>query len=616
MKFFLHGRAYFPGIVLTALLVGFLYAAPQFLIKRAVVRAGGEFTLSQFTHLSDGGDMYFQFAREVVDGHFPPTDLFFDGKSPGFFPPLPPLFLAAFIYLFRDVNLAYIVANFFISGILFIGFYLLGRVIFDGNRLWSFFSGLLAVLTPIALHLPYAFFSLENILNVILKNFYPGVKTLLPTLFLARVDYPLLTHLVYIPAIAAFLVFWQRPKKTVAILAGLCAGLLFYTYFYKSAYWLAVIGVAFLYAIIFRRRDTERLKNFFLLIGVTILISIPYFINFFNLNSLPSMADYAGRIEVEQGRVFLWWPWPHYLAYAILAGLVYLIFWRRSVAKEKAILFWIFLGAAFLVWNVQLVTGFVPHPDHWPRAISLPVFVIILSSLYELAKKIELRQSRIKALLAPVLILLLVLLVAKKAVNSYAFSSPPQAVLNNYTFPKDLVESWRWIDRSLTEPKVISPSFVNSMYLSAFTSARPFLPWGGATPVSNFELEELFLKTNKTFGVSNDVLEKRLRDGQGMACLAYCDRPFGRVNLNKSSFFIYGLYFKDETRGLNQNIPESKMQELLNRYDLLAVDWQETGADYAYLGPLEKQFTEIELSKEKGLQLVYKNNSVEIYKIK
>ena len=76
---------------LLAIAVGFLYVAPQLLIKRSVESSGRTFILSQFTNLHDGGDAYIQFAREVADGHFPPGDLFFDHSLPNIYPPLPPL---------------------------------------------------------------------------------------------------------------------------------------------------------------------------------------------------------------------------------------------------------------------------------------------------------------------------------------------------------------------------------------------------------------------------------------------------------------------------------------------------------------------------------------------
>ena len=250
-------------VFILAVTVGGLYAAPQWLIRQAVLEQELPFVLSQFVYLHDGGDAYFQLAREVVDGRFPPYDIFFDGTKPNVSTPLPALLLAGILFIFKDINLAYIATNFLFSAVLFLLFLLLGWVAFNGNKIWSVFMGLVGTLTPIAIHLPYAFFSADNFANIVLKNFYPGVKTLLPVLFLARVNYPLITHLIYLPAIIVFFTFWHKPRFLTAVAAGLFSGLLSYTYFHKWVYWVIVIGLSFLYVLLFNRRNRRLLRNFF-----------------------------------------------------------------------------------------------------------------------------------------------------------------------------------------------------------------------------------------------------------------------------------------------------------------------------------------------------------------
>lgn len=603
-------KAFWLVILISALAVGLLYALPQIFIKLQVNESGNDFILSQFTYLHDGGDVYIQFAREVVDGHFPPGDLFFSERKPNIYPPLPPLILAGVIALFKDVNTSYIAANFIFGAILFVMFYFLGLAVFEKNKLWSLFMGFVGILTPIAIHLPYGFFTPANFSNIILKNFYPGVQTFLPTLFLARIDYPLLTHLIYLPAIAAFFLFWLKPKPVYAILTGVFSGLLFYTYFHKWVYWVTVLGLLFLYVLIFRRKDKERLRNFLILIAVIAVVSIPYFINNLQLNSLPSINEYLGRLELEVGRTFRWNAWPHFVSYALLTFLVYWNFWKKSEMKERAVLYWGFLAAAFIVWNVQLIIGFVPHSDHWPRAISPLVFLITFNLIYSWSQKWNVRWVKIA------LVLLISLLVIKKIVNAAGFISLPEEQLRDYIFPKDVVSSFKWMDANLKEPRVVSTSFVNSMYLSAFTSARPFLPWGGATPISNLELEELFLKANKIFGVSNDVLEEILKGGGNLKCSEDCDWLPAKNNLTEGPSLLYSSYYRGMADWPEKKIPDEKMAELLRRYRQLEISPEELGADYIYYGPLERSFSKADFGREFGLEISYQNESVKIYKIR
>ena len=215
------GYGWLAVLTASAILVGALNVAPQLLIKKSVEATGRTFILNQFLHLHDGGDGYFQFAREVADGHFPPADLFFDYSSPNIYPALPPLVLGIFVLLFGGITNGYLAALFAIPLVIFLLFYWIGAIIFKKDRLFSIFFGLIGVLTPFSFATTEAFLSFANFGNILLKNFYPGVKTLLPLLFYARADHPLLTTPLYLLAIGSFLMFWYRPRFKYAIFAGL-----------------------------------------------------------------------------------------------------------------------------------------------------------------------------------------------------------------------------------------------------------------------------------------------------------------------------------------------------------------------------------------------------------
>ena len=610
------GRYFLIIVVLLTIVVGMLYALPQFLIAKEVKDDGNAFILSQFTYLHDGGDAYIQYAREVVDGHFPPSDLFFDYKNSNIFPPLPPLLLASLIFLFKDVSVAYIIASFLFSSILFLMFFFLGWLVFEKNKFLSIFMGLVGTLTPIAIHLPHAFLSFDNFSNIILKNFYPAVKTFLPNLFLARIDYPLITHLIYLPAIIMFFVFWHKPKFTTGILTGFLAGLLFYTYFHKWVYWVIVIGLASLYLFIFKRSNKQILLKWMILIGTMLLVSIPYFINYLRYNSLLGAQDQILRLQLEIGRNFNWLYWQYYLAYLIFGILVYIVLWKREEFKNRAILYWIFLLAAFLVWNVQFVTGYVPHSDHWPRASSPLLFLILSDLIYILLKKIGLRWINLKAYMFVFLFTLSALLLTKKIINFTGFISSPPQILKDYSFPEDVVSSWGWMNYNLKESSVASSSFISSTYLPAFTSTRPFLPVGIMVPITNYQMEEKFLEVNKLFDVDNNTLDYRLRDGQGLRCYEFCDRPYVGSNIDGSSYFIYGLYFIENKESYSYKTPTAKIVELNERYKNIIVDLEKLNIDYVYYGPWERQFSNISFSNKNNLRLVYKNSLVELYQVK
>lgn len=606
---------YALGVVLLALVVGVVYAAPQFFVARQIWESGHQFVANQFVKLDDGGDAYFQFARQVAEGHFPPGDPFSKDKLPNIYPWLSPLLFGALIFILKDVSLAYLAGNFVFPVILFLLFYWLGQLVFQRDRLWSLFFGLVGVFTPLVFMVDRIFFNGWDLVHVV-KNFYPGVRTPLATLFLARIDFPLLTLPTYLVAIAFLIIFWQKPGRSTAMAAGLFAGLLFYTYFHKWTYWVVVLGLLFVYILFFLRQDRLRLKNFIILIGTTMLTGIPYFVNYFRFTNLAGSKDLIQRLSLETGYAPNLSVWPSYLVYVLLAVLVYYLFYKKG-DRLTAALYFLFLLAAVFIWNIQIITGFVPQPDHWPRAVNPLIFLIVFHLIYKLINSLESeKRYDLRIFFRVLLVVGMIFLITKKIVNATAFLSlPAQQIMSRYTLPEDVVLSYQWLNKNTFESRIISPSFITSLYLAGFTSSWPYLPFGGVTPLANLELEERFLYANKLFGVEEGVLESRLRDGLDLICRAGgdCSLPYRKSNIADTRLHLYQLYFKDRLNPRVRNIPESKIADLLERYRKLAISWSDTETDLVYYGPWERQFGEVDFSDRSGLKLVYKNGSVEVY---
>lgn len=602
-----------------AVVVGALYLAPQLLIKRIVENSGRTFVLSQFNQFSDGGEVYFQFAREAAEGRIPPSDLYSDQQLPNIYPPLPPIILSILIRIFGDVTGAYLAALFIFPAITFLFFFWLGWIIFDRDKLWSVFMALIGILTPIFLVGSQMFFGPSYFANILLKNFYPLVQTPLQLLFFSRVDHPLLTSLIYFPAIASLLMFWKKPSAKTAVAAGVISGLLFYTYFHFWAYWVVVGGLLFAAALLFWRREKALIKSFFVLIGTFVVLSIPYVINQLRLSQMPGYGDFVKRligiVNSGHGLDFSWWR--YYIIYLIVAVLVYQVLWRAANEKKRAVFYWVALLAGFVVFNVQVVTGFVPDPDHWSRAIDPILALMIFEIIYHLAKMVSARYPNFRKALLAVLVLLMFLLVAKKVMNAYRVVEPRPTSFAIYTMPEDLLESWSWMDKNLKDPKIVSPSIITTIYSTAFSSARPFLPSGGVAVMPNEKLEDLFLKANKVFGVSAGELEKRLSGGIKSSCDSLRGvYPMGNYfNICETPFFLYASYFKS-SRNASRDIPPEYIASLVKKYNGLSTSWNDLAADYVYYGPFERQFTSINLGADSNLELIHRNSSVEIYKIK
>ena len=366
--------------------------------------------------------------------------------------------------------------------------------------------------------------------------------------------------------------------------------------------------------------------------GAAIAVSIPYWINYFAFNALPAAEEIINRYGVvEIGRFFRWGRvWPDYIYYSVLAVITYLVFWRKQSGERgnTAVLFWAFLGAIFIAWNVQLITGFTLVANHWWLAFSPIAFLMIFWIGWDRA--VVLISSR--SLVNKLLVVLILLLVIKKIVNGFIFINPEETTIKKYSFDPDIYATWQWMGDNLPkEPKVISPIFMDSVYLSIYTGARPYLPFYNNTLISNAEMEDRFLKTQKLFGVSRANLERQLR---WRAMPAGCENLAGyfqRPNLpcdshTRFSFengrFLYGFAYLTDDYHTTSNIkprwdiPEEKILELLGRYDRLEVSWKDLGADYVYLSPMGKNLSDKNLSADKALESLYGNDGAEVYRVK
>lgn len=637
-------------VVVSAIVVGILFAGPLFFIKKAVEKEGLTFLASQYTIEANELEMDLPRAREVYDGHFPPADLFGNGSQLSPLNPLPVLFLALPMWLAGgDINTAYLLNQFLFGATMFAVFYFLGLMI-TGKFWWAWFMGFLGALTPLARYLPRAVSGPQYFLDLVVKNFVPLVNSPLETLFLHKVIDPLISFIFYIPAIGFLFWFWRTPTKKTAACAAISIGLLFYVYWHYWVYLLATVIILSVYTLWRRKIEPDRwqaLKYFFAILA---LIALPYFINYFLFNRTDIAATVIERYGViEPGR----WLQTHrvlgdYLFYIISSLAVYVVFWLKrpigsfarsdsptesdlglhdSNRRSLAVLFWAFNLAALGVWNMQLVTGFNLTANHWWLAYA-PVGLVTLFSLVYSVTEIKINNEKIIRIALAILIALLVI---KKIVNIFMFITPAPELISKYSFNPAIVLAWGEINKIAGEPKVVSPVFMDSVYLTIYTSARPYLPFYTNTLVSDLELENRFLRTQKLFGISKENLEKQLRWGEvppGCDNVAQYFQKFNLVcdNHTRYSFengrFLYGFEYLPENYSTvgkinpRWNIPEEKIKELLERYDNLKISWKDIDADYVYLSPMGKNLVGKSLRDEKDLELLYENDGAEIYLIR
>lgn len=605
-------------LIVGALAVGLLAVLPQILIWRDLAVNNQSFLLNNMNSYNDVTRGFVPRVREIYDNFLPSMELSLPTGGPFLFPLLPPYLSAIFLWVFLgNANLTYLAINFVFSAAVFVITFFIGRLMMKTTHLWSLLIALLASFSPLLLYLPRALLSLENFKNIALTTFYPGVRTLLDRLFLSNLENPLIAVPFFLLAFLMLYLFWEKPTIPRAIRAAIFNGLMFNVYFFNWVYLVIVIGLLGIYTLWQRRLQTrESLKAFFVFLAILALFATPFFINYISFGNHPTSDEYVPRYaEVEYSRFFRFslghsragiTIYGDYIFYAILAVMTFFAF--RKEDKNKMIFYLISILAMFVVWNVQIVTGYVPEAFHWWMVVSVISFVILFDLLQFYSKRINHRW------VTAALLLLIVLLGTKRIVNAAMFISPPEQFVQDYSFDSDVISSWQWINESLPKnSRIISPSVKTTIYLNDYTTARPYLPLYIHTLATTEELERRFVIANKLFGVSENMFLGRIEQNQDV----YKKDLEGVMNS------VYGNKYRNiHYNGPFPSVdffnrpPEEKVKYLLGEYRSISPTWKGVEADYIYVGPFEKDLgVNGNFAVQQDLASVYKNSSVEIYQI-
>lgn len=622
-------RIFIVGMIfLGALLIGALYMGPPLFIKKHFERSDNVFVLAQYKTYRDSLQAYLPRAREIYDGHFPPSELYDSPGAPTIQNIIPSLLFSIFIFLFKgNMDWAYLGVQFVFSGIIFALFYTLGQIIFR-SRVWSLFFSLTAVLSPIALKLPfYKWQGFSEFQAFFVNNFFPFVRTQFDQLYLARVDEPLLTYPFYLAAILSFFIFWARPTLKSALFSGFFTGLMFYTYFHHWVYWTVVLLVLFFYVLFVREQN--RLKFYLVLFSSLVVTALPYLWLYNSFRSLDTYRDFILRAGVVFGHSLgiARDNIADYFIYLLLALVIYFVYHRHD--RNKLVLFLGLVSGMVLVWNIQIIVGYSPVPHFFRRSISPVIFIVVFVIFHDFFNRVTFRLPQFKQFFLTGLVVLSLFIVAKKVINivSINYSLQPH-IVDYYKFPDDVADSWGWINHNLPQESVmVSPSTLTSFYLNTYTYSRPFLPTAFITLLSIKDMEDRYLLSHKLFGVRPEVLKQRLAGKLDLQCEAYDCFPDKGSNLNDSFGNIYGSYFSSRYNTFNSIYSpnsdqdfltekrQEKIVELVGRYQTINKDWSKIKGGYVYVGPYEEQIDRANMELDKNVKLVYRNPSVAIYEV-
>jgi len=464
--------------------------------------------------------------------------------APYMVPPLPDLIMGYLSRALGSLKAGFIAGDFIFPAVNFFLLYLLGFELARTRTFAALFASASLFITRTFLFIPL----LTRYYQAYILNYTFHLQ---PRLYFDRFEDPLLTAPFFFLALYLLLRSLTREERWAPWLAGISAGLLFYTYFYYMVYFFTALGAIALISLL--QKNTAALKKIVIVGAVGLAASLFYWKNFLALTHLSTYTDIISHVGPEHGWApfFYLVPLFAYAQHTALAIILYLLL-RRASPSRAAYMAGLLLPV-FVVYNFQIVTGFNPQPDHWikpqqfiltlsflylgfllvknhPRILCAKYILLAASlpALFLLWKGIATQNGSIKltafciiagmALLAGLYFFLkryasvtpvrfagilslaiVVALFTKGFLIAKVFTEKNIAVA---TIPLAEDASYRWLTTHTPTASIVgSISAVTNMNLQIFTANKLFVPMGLHTIISNQELLARFMALNRLWGV-------------------------------------------------------------------------------------------------------------------
>lgn len=599
-----------------ALLVAFVYGLPYILIQGDLKTQGRQYhPLTLFSDWDESAG-YAPLIKESSEKlRFTDPALREHQNTPLLLPPSGSLFLGFFVRLF-GIESTWILARFFLPAAIFFLFFSIIYMMIR-NEFISFCLSVIFIFTlNIAVLIP---FSTAQYLKIFLLNFKPYITTIpLHHHPFSRLLSPLWT---FIP-LALFFLFLVialiTKKKRFLVLSGLTYGLVFYTYFYDWVIITILLGVMIVVSVF--QRKMSRVREVALVLIIGLVISVFYWISFWKVAHLPQYKDIINRTGIEVGRAFRYVLVPHYIFWLICA--VWLFCKRldnRLLNRLSCLAISIFI-TSILVFNIQVVTGYMPQPDHFfLYSLSIPLFIAYIILVMILWRKFGAYVYKWKIFILLILVVMSTLVLMRTIQFQISYSRYNQW---RYTLDPYIYDSFVWLSENLSlDAVVLSPVISTSTYLTFLTPAKVFYPPNGLlTSASNQEIIERYIIAAKLFRAD----DKRIRE-------LFSYNYLSNLTLRDEVDFINSLESRSARfllhYALASQIPGYKLgyrrfDDIEQMASITLDQWHKNPAsmlakysfEYIYVGPYERIF--FNFSNDSFpfyLKQVYKNKEVTIY---
>ncbi len=495
---------------LLAFAVGFVYLLPHLLF---IIEAGTSYCIP-FLAMPDERH-YASRIREVYDAHYTIAnpDLREYKDSPYFWQPLSEIIVGSIGKLFGLTLEELLVASDFVFPcILFVIIYGFGCYVTQSRSIALLATcgimmvSIFIVGPPQALVYLIARFSFINIPAIFnpkssflfTRSINPQINSILFFLFMIEVYRSIF-----------------RESKRDALFAGILLGGFFYCSFYYWSYVIAGCSIYGIYALLTKKHAS--VWRLALIITVGAILSIPYWIGFYQVHASPVYDEVTKRYG------FYFTHKPYLPKIELLPILLFLVVCPK---KEGPYLFLasFFLGG-IICENQHILTGKRFHPYHWSIYCQAPLiwiaFALIVSTTAKLLASNRLVwRIRQRGALWTSLLLLCVFLNAIHTQVVYVYATDREQ--GPRSFYEESLPMWiyyqklgpviRWLNAHAEKDSVVLSATWPSELITAFTHCNILVGWHTQVYlVSDQELWERWLLKCYFFGVPTDKVFDVLR---------------------------------------------------------------------------------------------------------